>query len=455
MNHGRVLLIAAALLCVTPPAGAQQAGAARAQESNAARHAGGLRRQAFLGVEMRAPSAARAGAEVRRISNPAVAEKIGLRLGDRILRVNGVLLDGPVTYRRIVPSLRAGDAASFEVLREGRLQEFRATLAPLPQERLEGVETTYDSVLTDLGHRLRVIVTRPRNAPGRLPAVFLVGWLSCDSVEYPFGPAGDGYGQLLHDIATRSGYVLVRTDKPGVGDSEGPPCVEADFHAELAGYRAAFRALARYDFVDPERVFILGLSNGGGVAPLVPEGGPVRGYIVAGGWSKTWLEHMLELERRRLRLSGRQPGEVNELMKGYAEFHTDYLSRKMTPREVTRAKPHLAALWYDGPEHQYGRPAAFFHQLGDLNLAAAWEKVEAPTLVMYGEYDWIMSRDDHLLIAELVNARSPGRATYLELPKTDHLLVSFESMQKAFQGDSGEYNKTATEEVLRFLRDRR
>src|SRR6185503_9724068 len=134
------------------------------------------------------------------------------------------------------------------------------------------------------------------------------------------------------------------------------------------------------------------------------------------------------LERRRLKLSGKKPGEVSDSMKGYAEFYTDYLRRKMTPGEILKAKPNLSPLWDDDLEHQYGRPASFFHQLQDLNLSAGWEKVEARVLVMHGEYDWIMSRDDHELIAEIVNSKQAGRARFIELPQTDHLFMTFENM---------------------------
>src|SRR5437899_8484689 len=86
-------------------------------------------------------------------------------------------------------------------------------------------------------------------------------------------------------------------DKQGVGDSEGD-CAETDLESELTAYRAAFRAVKNYDFIDANRIFILGISNGGGFAPLVPESdaeqAQVRGYISIGGWVKTWFEHMLE-----------------------------------------------------------------------------------------------------------------------------------------------------------------
>ena len=103
----------------------------------------------------------------------------------------------------------------------------------------------YGSVVSELGHRLRTIVTKPKGATGRLPGLFLAGWLSCDSVESPVGEP-DGFARLLRHVMTQSGYVVMRMDKPGIGDSEGPACAETDFRTELAGYRAAFQAFASF-----------------------------------------------------------------------------------------------------------------------------------------------------------------------------------------------------------------
>jgi membrane-associated protease RseP (regulator of RpoE activity) len=233
-THTAQLLLAIALCC---PFVAAQSRNDRYQP------AGELRRQVFLGVALGSPNANLAGAAVRQVVNAGVAAQTGLRQNDRILRINGTLLDTAAALQRVLISLRVGDTARFEIVRDGQLLNFSSTLPELPREQLQGVEIIHGSALTDLGFRVRTIITRPRNAPGKLPAVFLVGWLSCDSVEYPFGPGDDGFGQLLHDVATQSGYVSIRMDKPGIGDSEGPSCAETDFQTELAAYRAAFRSL--------------------------------------------------------------------------------------------------------------------------------------------------------------------------------------------------------------------
>src|SRR6266568_5887547 len=116
-----------------------------------------------------------------------------------------------------------------------------------PRESYPDVDVIYDSVTTPHGERLRTIITRPRNAKGKLPVIFIAGWLSCDSVEAP-ADTKDAAGLVFRGLAQLPEFALFRMDKPGVGDSEGV-CAETDFESELAGYRAAFRALKNYDFL--------------------------------------------------------------------------------------------------------------------------------------------------------------------------------------------------------------
>ena len=95
--------------------------------------------------------------------------------------------------------------------------------------------------------------------------------------------------------------------------------------------------------------------------------------------------------------------------------------------------PELKDIWNDDGTHQYGRPAAFYHQLQRLNLEEAWSHVAVPTLVLHGQFDWIMSRDDHERIAALVNANRPGAARFIEVPAMGHTFQHFPSMAAAFK----------------------
>jgi pimeloyl-ACP methyl ester carboxylesterase len=132
---------------------------------------------------------------------------------------------------------------------------------------------------------------------------------------------------------------------------------------------------------------------------------------------------MLEMERVRLTKAGKSPGEVNSAMKAFAEFYDLYLIRGMTPGEIVAQHPEWKSLWYDAPDGQYGRPAAFYQQLQALNLGEAWQNVNVPVLVMHGTADDIMSSADAQAIAETVNRAHPGLAQDVEVNGGDHLLM--------------------------------
>ena len=300
-------------------------------------------------------------------------------------------------------------------------------------ESYPGVAVRYETIRDAKGQRLRLIVTHPRAEGTRFPTIFVVGWLSCDSVEAPPGTA-DPSQLVMQSIARLAGFATIRMDKPGVGDSEGD-CAATDFVTELDDYRQALREIREYAFVDTSRIFLFGISNGGGFAPLVAEGSAIRGYVVDGGWIKTWYEHMLEIERRRLVLEGTSVSEVNSLMKSVAQLYSAYLLERRPPAEVFARQPGLQRLWQGDSEHQYGRPVGYYQQLQDLNLMAAWSHVKVPVLVLHGEFDWIMSRDDLETLASLVNRNAAGAAQFVELPQTGHTFEHYSSLQAAFSGD--------------------
>jgi pimeloyl-ACP methyl ester carboxylesterase len=312
-----------------------------------------------------------------------------------------------------------------------------------PRESYSNVDVIYDSVAAPDGKRLRTIITKPHDAKGKLPVIFVAGWLSCDSVEAPTGTK-DATALLFQGLVRLPQFSLFRVDKQGVGDSDGI-CAETDFEAELAGYRAAFRMLKNYEFIDTNRVFILGISNGGGFAPLVPESeaeqAQVRGYISVGGWVKTWFEHMLEIERRRFALMGKSPAEVTDRIKGASMLYYEWLFKGRSVPDILKESPELAELWPEGKDHMhlYGRPLKFYEQLQKLNLAAAWSRVRAPTYALHGEFDWIMSREDHQLIAGYVSANA-GDANAYEVPQMGHTFQHYLSLANAFKGKEAPFD---------------
>lgn len=319
-----------------------------------------------------------------------------------------------------VMMLARSQTVSFQILAIVLLSALVAAgPAPAKHEHFADSDVLYGWVTNANGEKLRTFVTRPKNIAGKAPVIFFVGWLSCDSMEYPDGET-DGFGALILRLINTSGYAAVRMDKPGVGDSQGT-CAKADFKSEITGWQAAFRAMEQYDFIDMDRIFVLGMSNGGGFGPLVAQEHPVRGYIAASSWGRTWYEHMLEHERRRLTGAGKSPAEVNDAVKAFAQFYDLYLNQGLTPGQVINQHPEWKGLWYDSADGQYGRPAAFYQQLQALNLGKVWASINVPLLVVYGTGDTVMSRADSDAISETVNRTHPGAAENYVVPNMNHL----------------------------------
>lgn len=321
-------------------------------------------------------------------------------------------------------------------------------------ENIAGVDSHYGVLETADGLHLRTITTRPEGARGPLPGIYFVQWLSCDGTEQD-PSARDGWSGMLQGVITRSNMAFKRTDKAGTGDSEGT-CSGLDYNTELTHHRESFEEFLRSPDIDPDQVFVFGASMGGNMAPLVAEGHEVAGIIIWGGGAKTWFERMLGFDRRAMELGGVAPAEMHVAMSRHAAFHTEYLIRQRSPKAIVETHPDLAGVWRDiigtGESSHYGRPVAFHHQAQAQNWPAAWAKVRAPVLVLYGEHDWFEDAASHRLVADIVNRSVPGSARFVVFDKLDHHFSAFPNARAAFDDVEGiPRPEPVVNEIIAFL----
>jgi pimeloyl-ACP methyl ester carboxylesterase len=322
------------------------------------------------------------------------------------------------------------------------LAQRNAAAATETRESHPNINTSYGTLTLRDGVKLQTIVTKPADATGRLPAILFVQWLSCDSVAISDHPR-DGWSAMLKQVVRRSNALVWRTEKRGIGASEGD-CATMDYDTELADHRQALEQLRKRNDVDPARIVIFGGSIGGTYAPLLAANQSVAGVMIWGAGATTWAERMLKFERNALELKGAPPDQLAREMSLRLQFFERYLVRGQTPAQITAADANIGAVWprivgttADG---HYGRPFAFHQQAQKADWAAAWSKVEAPVLAMYGEYDWFESRDATSLIARIVEAKNPGRGAYVEIPRMNHHFAQYPNAAAAFAEKQGQVN---------------
>jgi pimeloyl-ACP methyl ester carboxylesterase len=339
-------------------------------------------------------------------------------------------------------------------MRESKKITCKISLKPRPKEHSDRFETIYGSVPSK-GGLLRTIITRPK-AQGKYPALFLIQGIGCYSVESL--PGRPDEFQLIAGGFTASGYVTLRVEKPGCGDSEGGPCPDVDFVTELDGYRQGLKMLKQLDFVDPARVFLFGHSLGGLWAPILASEEPVRGVAVYGTVLKPWFEYELENRRRQLVLSGTRYPEMDRDMRAFTSFlHQLYLEKK-PPGRIVEEHPDLREIKTQlcpDDAHMYGRSVTFLRQVAALPMSEYWSKTDADVLAVWGRAEYVSTEADHRAIADLINAKHQGRGTFIALDGIDHGLHRAASAQdrykQATSGVNSEFNPVITETLLRWV----
>ena len=324
-----------------------------------------------------------------------------------------------------------------------------------PREEHPGITTTYGTLTLRDGVKLQTIVTKSAAATGRVPAILFVHWLSCDTVAVSANPT-DGWSAMMRRIVRESGALVWRTEKRGVGASEGD-CASMDYDTELADHREALIHLRRRPDVDPQRIVIFGGSIGGTYAPLLAAHADVAGVMIWGAGATTWAERMLKFERNALELRDMDPTRLATEMTARYRFFDRYLIEGKTPAQIAAADAALGSVWSriigTSADGQYGRPFAFHQQAQKADWAAAWSRVNAPVLALYGEYDWFESHDAASLIARIVNSKNPGRGTFVVVPRMDHHFTVYPTAQAALKEEGGQVNPDpAVNAMLEWLR---
>ena len=378
----------------------------------------------------------------------------GLKVGDKIMSIDGKLISSREDWNDLTDSLKADYPYELIYRKAGEYTSRTAHLSfdPVPLEVHQGIETYYETIVSDFAIKQRVIITKPQYAQTKQAAVIFLQGLSCSSIELTPNRRNN-YLRLIKDIVQKSQTVVMRVEKPGMGDSEGH-CSDTDFTVELNGYETAVQHLLSKDYVDNTKVVVYGNSMGSALAPYIANKYNLSGVISDGTYLRTWFEHMLEIERRIRKMQGDSQSEITQKMNhAYIPLYYGMLIEKKSYADMIKENPLLASYNYHGLNHMYGRPMSFYHQLQEFDIAGAWEKLKVPARIRWGTHDWIMSEYDNDLIVEILQSSGHQDHTLLKYPMMDHWSTIHKSYDSSFKGEKGTWDPKVSGQILDWIKE--
>ena len=397
-------------------------------------------------------SAEPVGREITKIAENSTLSKAGLKVGDIILAINGESIKDVNHWWDLTYQLRGSTEYLLKYKRNNIVSATSIMFDSAPKETFENLHVEYGFITNDYGIRQRTITTIPKNYDAKLPGIFVIGGLSCSSIEKLPGKTSN-FVRGLRDLAEASNMIMMRVEKPGVGDSQGR-CSETDFHTELNGYEVALKTLLQDKRVDAQKMLIYGNSMGGAIAPYFANKYGLAGVISDGPYYRSWFEHMLEIERRIQSMNGHNQTEVNRrIIEAFIPLYHGMLVEKKSYQQIITENPLLSKYNYHSDQHMYGRPMAFYHQLQDFNVAGEWANLRVPARIRWGTNDWIMSEYDIDMINQTLIDNGNNDVQVAKVKDLDHWFAFHESVLDSYHGKPGKWDDSISQTLVIWAND--
>jgi photosystem II stability/assembly factor-like uncharacterized protein/dienelactone hydrolase len=394
---------------------------------------GQLQRKPLLGARVEYVSEnGNSGCKVLQVVRGTSVE-LKLQENDIILKIGDKGFQSSEEYIQEFLSYVPGQEIQITVLRGKKKVLLKAKVVARPYETDDNATVIYDEA-NYKGGQLRVIINKPFKE-NKMPAMLFIPGYTCSSIDEL---TNDHPYKRIVDAYVDAGYVTLRIEKSGLGDSKNTPaCESCDLLDEIENFEVGLKKLKSLAYVDTNQIIIVGHSMGGVIAPAISAKNNVAGVVVYGTTAKSWFEYQLEMYRVQNALAGMNPIEVEQSVVEQYDLNYRYFVQKESLEEMAKnakADSVLRSVWgYDGKGKIYDRNAEYWRQIQDYPHLENWKNTTAKVLVQFGESDFqAFSKADHQQIVNTVNHFHPGNATLISYPSTDHYFAKSGTMQEAY-----------------------
>ena len=360
---------------------------------------------------------------------------------DLIVKIGNSTFASTDEFTRLFTGYSPDQEVQLTVLRGEKKLVLKAKAVARRYETDDNASVIYDEAPYK-GGQLRVIINKPFKE-NKMPAMLFIPGYTCSSIDEL---TNDHPYKRIVDAYVDAGYVTLRIEKSGLGDSKNtPPCESCDLLDEIENFEVGLKKLKSLPYVDTNQIIIVGHSMGGIIAPAISAKNKVAGVVVYGTTAKSWFEYQIEMHRVQNALAGMNPIEVEQSVIEQYDLNYRYFVKKEKLEDLAKdpkADSVLRMNWeYDGNGKIYSRNAEYWRQIQDYPHLENWKNTKAKVLVQFGESDFqAFSKADHQQIVNTVNYFNPGNATLMTYPSTDHFFAKSGTMQEA-------YNKFANGQI--------
>lgn len=253
------------------------------------------------------------------------------------------------------------------------------------------------TVPTPAGFTLGGTLTLPRDHAGRVPAVVTITGSGLEDRDEAL-PGVEGYRPFyqLADTLGRRGIAVLRLDDRGFGASRGDAtnATSRDFANDV---RAALAYLRTRPEVDPRRLFLVGHSEGGLIAPMVAASDPtLRGIVLMAGTASV----------------GR------DIIAGQMRYLVDHNAQLP---DSLRARAYAAQM---ANVDSAGAHQPWMHEFLAYNPVPTARSVHVPVLILQGAADRQVPVDQATRLDRAFRAGGNRDVTMHVFPGLDHLFLA-------------------------------
>lgn len=248
------------------------------------------------------------------------------------------------------------------------------------------------------------------NGSGRFPAVVLVHGSGPNDRDQSLGP-NKPFRDLAHGLASQGIAVLRYEKRSRQHPKRGAAIVDSTVKDEVIDDAvAAVRLLSGTPGIDPKRIFVLGLSLGGTLAPRIAQaaGADVAGLVIMAGAVRPLDQLLIEQSRYLAMADGKvSPGEQAQIDR-FEQLAAAV--KQLKPGDPPPAVPGVDV------------PTSYWLDLRAYNPAEAAAALKIPMLILQGARDYQVTTVDFDLWKRALGTRKD--VTLKLYPALNHLFMS-------------------------------